>query len=380
MNAAAVTYAFDWGSLMQNYLDTQDSVSSIGTSYFELACFGSGDASEKNAFVVETVLFILLPLLFIALTGAVVLFYVYFKNSRVLDQAALQGAKTSAMGVASVILFLLQPTLVKQFALLFSCIKMGSGDDELFFMENLSVQCYSGEHFAMVFGLGLPLAGLYVFGFPLAMYKLLSLPDSRRKIGDITHAAQTGRKAKLDGHASIVAASAAHTALDAQTQAFETSYGFLFLGYKPELFLWEIVVLARKGSLSLIGVAFSTDPRTQVMLGMLVTFMSAISHARFMPFDEDLMNNYEFISLSASALTFFIGVFTMGSVDQPEDNSTKTLASLVAFIVNMLYVAAAVPIFLKVRHMAKDSKEIRKVIIYIPFVPVAWPRVGLNII
>ena len=346
---------------MQGYLDTQDSVSSIGTSYFELACFGSGDASEKNGFVAETLLYILLPLIFIGFTGAGALFYVYLQNDRNLDAEVLRSAKTSAMGVASIVLFLLQPTLVKQFALLFSCTKMGAADADLFLMENLHIQCYSGEHFTMIFGLGLPLLGLYVFGIPLAMYKLLSHPDNRRMIAEITQADQAGREAELDDQSSIRAACVARSQLDATTQAFQNSYAFLFLGYKPELYLWEIAVLARKGSLSLIGVAFSTDPRTQVMLGMLVIFVSAVAHAQFMPFDHPLMNMYEFISLSASAATFFIGVFTMDNADQSEYSNIKTIASLLAFFINIMYVVAAVPIGFKVRRLANESKEIHKV-------------------
>ena len=40
------------------------------------------------------------------------------------DGKKVHGAKTAAMGVASITLFLLQPSLVKQFALLFSCTQV----------------------------------------------------------------------------------------------------------------------------------------------------------------------------------------------------------------------------------------------------------------
>ena len=36
------------------------------------------------------------------------------------------------------------------------------------------------------------------------------------------------------------------------------------------MYLWEIVVLFRKGTLSLLGIAFRHIPRTQVLLGLLV--------------------------------------------------------------------------------------------------------------
>ena len=357
VNAAAVTFAFNWGSLTQTYLDTQDSLSSIGTSYFELACFGEGDASEKTMFVAETIIYILLPLVLIALTGTGVLLSAFFKSGKEPGDDILHKAKVSAVGVASITLFLLQPTLVKQFALLFSCIRMGTNDNDVFFLEDLRIRCYSKDHIQRLFGLGLPLLGLYVIGIPLAMYKLLSHPTSLGMIRDITQADQMERKAKIDDLESIRAASAARTHLDAPTQAFKNSYAFLFLGYRPELYLWEIAVLARKGGLSLIGVAFSTDPRMQVMLGLLVIFVCAVAHARFMPFDDALMNTYEFISLSASAMTFFIGVFTMDN----EDDTTTELASALAFVVNMLFVVSAVPIGLRVKKIASRSKNIQKV-------------------
>ena len=350
---------------MQGYLDTQNSVSSIGTSYFEFACFGSGEVSQKNGFVAETVAYIVLPMLFILFTALGSLLHVYFKNNRVLDENVVRTAKASAMGVASISLFLLQPTLVKQFALLFSCTRMGSRNQDMFMVENLRIQCYSGEHIALIFGLGVPLLGFYVFGIPAAMYVLLSHPESKEMIRAITEADEKGRTATLDDRASIQRAYLAHSELDQKTKAFEQSYAFLFLGYKPELYLWEIAVLARKGALSVIGVAFSTNPRTQVMLGMFLIFASTVAHARFMPFNSSLMNNYEFISLAASSLTFFIGVFTMdtnnGEDIDAEDSPAQKLASALAFFTNMVYVFVAIPIGYKVKMMSKNSKEIHKV-------------------
>ena len=367
VNAAAVAFSFDWGVLMQTYLDSQDSISSIGVSYFEFACFGSGDASEKNSFVMETVTYILLPIVFICFTGLAVLLSLKCKKKQGItndDDESLNQARTSALGVASITLFLLQPTLVKQFAVLFSCTRMGKDTTDLFLMEDLSIRCYSNEHWFLLATLGAPLFVLYVIGIPLSMYHLLSHPQSQTMITKITQAEQVQRQACLDDSASLETAYHAHAGLDKQTRAFETSYAFLFLGYKPELYLWEIAVLARKGSLSLIGVAFSTDPRTQVMLGMLVIFFSAITHARFMPFDDALMNTYEFISLFVSAMTFFIGVFTMETLDGPNgegSDEVQEAATLLAFVINVMYVCAAVPIGATVRKKANLAKEIQKV-------------------
>ena len=47
--------------------------------------------------------------------------------------------------------------------------------------------------------------------------------------------------------------------------------------------------------------------------------------------------------------------------DQPEDSTAKDIASYLAFSINMLYVMAAVPIGLKVRRLAKETKRVHKV-------------------
>ena len=45
---------------------------------------------------------------------------------------------------------------------------------------------------------------------------------------------------------------------------FEINYGFLFLGFKPRSYYWEIVIMVRKALLSGFAVAFESDLRLQV--------------------------------------------------------------------------------------------------------------------
>ena len=49
----------------------------------------------------------------------------------------------------------------------------------------------------------------------------------------------------------------------------------------------------------------------QVMVGLIIIFLSTIAHARFLPFQDPKMNTFEFISLFSSSLTFFLGAFTV---------------------------------------------------------------------
>ena len=88
-------------------------------------------------------------------------------------------------------------------------------------------------------------------------------------------------------------------------------FGFIFLGYKEQEFYWELVVLSRKAAISLIGVTFAPDQRSQCMFGMLMVFLSTIAHTHYKPFCEDWLNRFEFASLASSAATFFFGMFTL---------------------------------------------------------------------
>ena len=63
-------------------------------------------------------------------------------------------------------------------------------------------------------------------------------------------------------------------------------------------------------------------PCAQVMLGLLVMIIAAQLHVRYQPFQSQLMNRFEYFSLSVSLLTFFLGVFTMEAA-----NMTSTLSN-----------------------------------------------------
>ena len=92
-------------------------------------------------------------------------------------------SQAAAMGIGTITLFLLQPTLVKKFALLFSCTIMGSDSiAHSLLLGDLSIQCYSSEHWTLLLGLGLPLFVLYVLGIPLAIYGLLSYHKHRGSV------------------------------------------------------------------------------------------------------------------------------------------------------------------------------------------------------
>lgn len=81
----------------------------------------------------------------------------------------------------------------------------------LFLREDLSIACYEQDHLLWMLGLGQPAMLLRVLGFPIAK----------------VHALYT-RRQRLDAE---------------KTHA---TYGFLYNGFKPGSYRWEVVVDARK--------------------------------------------------------------------------------------------------------------------------------------
>ena len=385
-------------------MDIQGRIAGLGVTYLKLSCFSS-DPSSTNSFLAETVLYILFPILVVLFTAAVQFIAIKCESKRdkgnekddlfsppsspgspsdsdnvssdavsnpgmkryTLGKLMRQRAKhaqsgdklamvrSSAAGVAVITLFLLFPTLVKQFAQLFSCVQMGREDSDMFLIANLDVRCFTAEHNILVAGLGLPLLILYVLGVPYALYKVLSSPKNRPKVSQIMDAEWLCESAKSDYEPSLIAAASAMDALGPDMVLFKQKYAFLFLGYKQELYLWEIVIMARKGVLSLIGVALASDQRLQIMVGLLTIFLSTIAHARYMPFEDDSMNHFEFLSLCSSAMTFFFGVFT---VDGGVNGAVYPVASIFAMMVNVGYVLIAIPYGIRVRRITKQRSQV----------------------
>ena len=72
-----------------------------------------------------------------------------------------QLAADSAIGIGTIVLFLLNPYLVERFALILSCVKMGAESDDWYLKEDLSIQCFDTTHFLYIIFLGLPYLVVY---------------------------------------------------------------------------------------------------------------------------------------------------------------------------------------------------------------------------
>ena len=98
----------------------------------------------------------------------------------------------------------------------------------------------------------------------MGLYKLLSSPSNEVLLQEVLRAELAQQKAELGDEKSITDAATARSDMSEAARSFEGNYAFMFLGYRQEMYLWEIVVMARKAVLSVCGVALGHDPRSQV--------------------------------------------------------------------------------------------------------------------
>ena len=279
LNGLALAYSFDWDSMMSEYLSTQSSATSLGSEYLEFQCMRS---EPGNGFLLENIIFLFGPLslgLLVYLFCLIFRMIKYSKSGRARERdsspwsEAHRKSYNTALGCSVVILFLLQPNLVERCALVFSCTKMGNGD-LLFMTEDLTVQCWTSQHWVYIGTFGLSFAGLYVIGIPVALYKLLSsetnlpmvhqiidssLSDDGKSVKEEVHRHDIFRHVSNHPQASLSEKDKARA--EKILSNFYSNFSFLFLGYRQEVFFWELVVLMRKAAISLIGVTLSTDQR-----------------------------------------------------------------------------------------------------------------------
>ena len=114
----------------------------LGTAYLEFGCLTS---SKGGTFVQETIVYGVVPILLIGLVFLGSLVWSRFGSSREVRQMEAtpwEQAKSSALGVGTLVLFLLQPTLVKRTALVMSCVQMGKNVEDVFLSEDLAIQCW----------------------------------------------------------------------------------------------------------------------------------------------------------------------------------------------------------------------------------------------
>lgn len=103
-----------------------------------------------------------------------------------------------------------------------------------------------------------------------------------------------------------------YTPLELQTKILIRNLGFMYRGYKKEVYFWEIVIFARKFFLIFIGIYTDSFPQ-QIKPTILVMFLVGYLYLQihFKPYEFKYLNYLEIFSLVTAFLTTCIGIIML---------------------------------------------------------------------
>ena len=158
-----------------------------------------------------------------------------------------------------VVLFLAHFTLTKSALKMFSCRELVDGIPGTYLLSDLSVRCDAPLSVGWMLGVGVPGFIVWGLGIPIAAYYVLFV---RRNI--------------------------------LAKRSVRQSFGFLYAGYKPQHYYWEVVIALRKVFLAVVSVVVAPiGPVAQTVTGVIVVVMAMVIHAAAQPYNMDILNKSE---------------------------------------------------------------------------------------
>merc|ERR1719320_981998 len=108
-------------------------------------------------------------------------------------------------------------------------------------------------------------------------------------------------------------------------------YHFLFKGYEPQFYYWELIVMIRKVLMVYIAVFLEWDFQIQSLTATLLCVISVVVHGVCYPYTTDNLDSLELMSLFGSFCTYFLGQFLFVDAIQIQ---VKTFISVIIGLMN----------------------------------------------
>jgi hypothetical protein len=210
---------------------------------------------------------------------------------------------------STVLLYMMYPNFIKLFFQLFSC---KSYPPEIIrrLQGSMDTICFDDDHMFWIWRLALPVLLMIVIPWPVS---------SVLKLNHL-------RKTKEKGLANTDVVS---------------TFGFLFDGFKLDCWYWEIIVLARKVSLSIVSVFLSitnnninTALYRQGMAAVFIMVTSLCVHLCVYPYADLQINRLEAMGLTVSALTLYGGMLTF---EGATSGVVKNMISITVLGMNLIW-------------------------------------------
>jgi len=263
-------------------------------------------------------------------------------------------------------LYLLHPNISRAFFRLIACKTVGSGssaaldatvtnDDgttihysaadfdlpyssRRFVLADMSLVCFSGEHFAWMFTLGLALFVFWIVGVPLGFFLYL-----RR-------------------NASLLRAQPNQLPVAELRQRHRVEYGFafLFLGFQPKWYYWFVAEMARKVLYVAVSIFFPGQMHVQLLLASFVAFSAISAQTAVRPFEQSVLEHFEFSSLLVTFILFFLANFYM--IENEINNANRDAITAAIFAAFMLFFVVAAIVLVVLMRQNRRTEQIRNAV------------------
>ncbi|CAG9321984.1 unnamed protein product [Blepharisma stoltei] len=270
------TFSLSWPNYVKELFSIQNNASFISDQIFSFDCF----LYHNKAFWEETAiyyqkLFIMAILPFsIPLISAI--YWLFVSLVKKSFSLAWNNIVTNSI-IAS---FLIHPSLIKYYFSSFDCTELD--DNKYWLISDLNLRCWGSQHVFNIAAISLP--AILVWEIRMPTMCLFMLLKNRGQLDNIN---------------------------------MRIKYGFLYNGYKPESYYWEFVIIYRKIGIICVTVFLaSVSVSMQALTAVSVLVASLYFQFKIKPYNGDDLNRLEAISISASTVTIYCGMYYLtGSLD-----------------------------------------------------------------
>ena len=241
------------------------------------------------------------------------------------------------VGSLIVLFYLMFPSILNSITGTLACTRFGPDEDEMtgdqYKIESRvlldsapSIICYQGKHMAMLGMISIPGFLLFVVLIPLYVVLAMRYYLSRCEL---------------------------HPVQKAFNPRVSYRYGFLFLGYRPSFFFWEVVVMVRKAAFVVAaGVLRPYGPVSQVIGAVCILLVSLSLNLQYLPYEIHGHDNMESFSLHCS-LFILMAVLMAAVVTNNIDGSFGPTSSVVTVI--CVFAATVVVVLIFVWQILRHS-------------------------
>ncbi|CAG9321986.1 unnamed protein product [Blepharisma stoltei] len=274
--ALTTTFSLSWPSYVKHLFSVQNNASFISDQIFSFDCllYYYDDLKGDNVIFYQKLFIMAVLPIFIPIISGICWYLISLcKKSFALF---MNNIVTTSIIVA----FLIHPSLIKYYFSSFDCTELDYGKDWL--VDDLNLRCWDSQHVFYIAAISFPAILLWGIGIPTTC--LFLIMKNKDRLININ---------------------------------IRIKYGFLFNGYKAKSYYWEFVIIYRKIIIISCSVFLATvSVNIQALTTLFVLVACLYFQCKIKPYNGDDLNRLEAISISASAITIYCGMYYLtGSLD-----------------------------------------------------------------